>query len=93
MWAIVFTLLTVVALGISIYKIKTSNTDPKSTVTAMCFFLISGVNLVGYWFDLLGVFTMVLTVALLITGAYFIRYTQTDHKENQSNKERNHAEL
>ncbi|MGB6407903.1 MAG: hypothetical protein WBF39_10530, partial [Planococcus donghaensis] len=85
------------ALGISINKIikakKTSNTDPKSRVTAMCFFLISGVNLVGYWFDLLGVFTMVLTVALLITGAYFIRYTQTDHKENQSNKERNHAEL
>lgn len=78
MWPIVFTLLAIVALAISLKKIKKINTDPESKVTAICFLLIGVVNLAGYWLGNVGVFTMALTVALLITGAYFIRYMQTD---------------
>ncbi|ALS77371.1 hypothetical protein AUO94_01345 [Planococcus kocurii] len=91
MWPIVFTLLAVAALSISINKIiktkETTHTDPKSRVTAICFLLISIVNLVGYWLNFLGVITMALTLALLITGAYFVRYMQTDHRENHLGKE------
>ncbi|AIY06835.1 hypothetical protein Plano_2870 [Planococcus sp. PAMC 21323] len=80
MWPIVFTLLAVLALGIALNKIIKINADPKSKVTAICFLLISIINIAGYWLENLGVFTMALTVALLITGAYFTRYMQTDHQ-------------
>lgn len=80
MWPIVFTLLAVPVLGISLNKIIKINEDPKSKVTAICFLLISIINIAGYWSENLGVFTMALTVALLITGAYFTRYMQTGHQ-------------
>lgn len=81
MWPIVFTLLAVLALGIALNKIIKINADPKSKVTAICFLLISIINLAGYWSGVLGVFTMAITVALLITAAYFARYMQNSYIE------------
>ena len=80
MWPIVFTLLAVLALGITLNKIVKINADPKSKVTVICFLLISIINIAGYWIENLGVLTMALTAALLITGAYFTRYMQADHQ-------------
>ncbi|MBT2571105.1 hypothetical protein [Planococcus sp. ISL-110] len=84
MWPTIATLLVLLILGLSINKIivktkKTPITDPKSLVTSICFLLIGVINLAGYWFGFLGIASMALTVALLITGAYFTRYLPADN--------------
>ncbi|EMF48106.1 hypothetical protein B481_0224 [Planococcus halocryophilus Or1] len=56
-------------------------------MTTSCFLLISVVNSAGYWLSFLDLFTMALTVALLITGAYFTRYMQTANRENEFKEE------
>ncbi|ANU09594.1 hypothetical protein A1A1_01790 [Planococcus antarcticus DSM 14505] len=84
MWVALTTVLLLILIGITVKKIfmkmkETPVIDPKSLVTSICFLLIGIVNLAGYWFGFLGITSMALTVALLITGAYFTRYLQTDH--------------
>lgn len=84
MWPTIATVLLLVVIGFAVNKIfvkmkGTPSTDPKSLVTSICFLLIGAVNLASYWFGFLGVVSMSLTVALLITGAYFARYLQTDN--------------
>ena len=91
MWPAILTLLVLVILGLSINKIiikrkEAQITNLKSLGTSICFLLIAVVNLLAYWFDFLGVFSMAMTVALLIIGAYFTRYLQTDiHDERKWN--------
>ncbi|WP_223636497.1 hypothetical protein [Planococcus sp. 4-30] len=85
MWPAILTALVLIALGVSINKIirkrkASSATDLKSLGTSICFFLIAIVNILAYWFDIIGIISMSLTILLLITGAYFSRYLQTDHE-------------
>lgn len=83
MWPTIATVLLLIIIGFAVKKIfvkmkETPSTDPKSLITSICFLLIGVVNLAGYWLGFLGVVSMALTVALLITGAYFTRYLQAD---------------
>ncbi len=86
MWSIVFTILIIIVLAIAINKIitekkKSATQNLKGLVTSICFLLISVINLAGYWLGVLGIITMTLTVVLLITGAYFVRYMDTDNRK------------
>lgn len=85
MWPTICTLLMLIAFGFSIKKIITkrkeaSITGWKSLGTSICFFLIAAINLLAYWLDFIGIISLALTILLLITGAYFSRYLQTDHE-------------
>ena len=85
MWPVILTALLLIALGFSVNKVirkrkEASITDLKSLGTSICFFLIAIVNLLAYWFDFIGIISMFLTTLLLITGAYFSRYLQTDNE-------------
>ena len=85
MWPIILTALLLIALGFSVSKVirkrkESSITDLKSLGSSICFFLIAIVNILAYWFDFIGIISMSLTTLLLITGAYFSRYLQTDHE-------------
>ncbi|MDQ0429395.1 CHASE2 domain-containing sensor protein [Planomicrobium stackebrandtii] len=84
MWPTIATLLLLIFIGFAVNKLfkkvkQTPDTDPKSLVTSICFLLIGVINLAGYWLGFLGVVSMALTVALLITGAYFTRYLKRDN--------------
>ncbi|WP_142828573.1 hypothetical protein [Planococcus soli] len=84
MWPTIATLLLLIIIGFAVNKIfrkmkETPSTDPKSLATSICFLLIGVANLAGYWLGFLGITSMTLTVALLITGAYFTRYLQADN--------------
>lgn len=79
MWPTIATVLLLIIIGFAVNKIfvkmkEAPDTNPKSLVTSICFLLIGVVNLAGYWLGFLGIVSMALTVALLITGAYFTRY-------------------
>lgn len=85
MWPTIFTLLAVIVFGFSIKKIITKRKEESITGwkpfgTSICFFLIAAINLLAYWFDFIGIISLALTILLLITGAYFSRYLQTDHE-------------
>lgn len=84
MWPTIATVLLLILIGFAVNKNvmkmkEAPSTDPKSLVTSICFLLIGVVNLAGYWLGFLGVVSMALTVALLITGAYFTRYLQAEN--------------
>lgn len=88
-WPIGLTLLVLVLLGVSINKIIVKRkeeqvTDLKSLGTSICFLLIAIVNVLAYWFNFLGVFSMALTVLLLVIGAYFTRYLQKERGWNDA---------
>ncbi|MGH2316332.1 hypothetical protein ACRC6Q_01125 [Planococcus sp. SE5232] len=85
MWPTIATVFLLIAIGFAVNKIikkrkESSAADLKSLGTSICFFLIAIVNLLAYWFDIIGIISMSLTILLLITGAYFSRYLQTDHE-------------
>jgi len=46
----------------------------KPSLTSICFFSIAIVNLIGYWFHLLGIISWAMTMILLFMGAYFSKY-------------------
>jgi CHASE2 domain-containing sensor protein len=76
---IYLTVLLVVALGAAaayVYKKRKAAgiTGIKSVLTSICFFLISVVNLLAYWFDFLGIISWGLTLLLVLAGAYFTKY-------------------
>lgn len=85
MWPTISTLLMVLAFGFSINKIiikrkEAAITGWKTLGTSICFFLIAAINLLAYWFDFMGIFSMALTVLLLMAGAYFTRYLPDERK-------------
>ncbi|MBD8014477.1 MULTISPECIES: hypothetical protein [Planococcus] len=95
MWPTIFTLLILIAFGFSIKKIITkrkaaSITGWKSLGTSLCFFLIAAINLLAYWFDLIGIISLSLTILLLIIGAYFTRYLPANYENGRRG---NHAKL
>lgn len=59
---------------IIIQRKKAGVTGFKSALTPICFLLIALINIVGYWFNFLGLFTLLLSMAMLILGAYFMKY-------------------
>ncbi|MBD8028436.1 hypothetical protein H9636_17500 [Ureibacillus sp. Re31] len=46
----------------------------KSALPSICFILIAILNIVAIWFDWLGLISWMITVILLIVGAYFMKY-------------------
>ncbi|WP_077595991.1 hypothetical protein [Oceanobacillus kimchii] len=49
----------------------------KSALTPICFLLISLINILGYWFNFIGLLTSFITFLLLILAAYFTKYLPT----------------
>lgn len=83
MWPTITTLIVLFILGLSINKIIVKSkaaqiTNLKSLGTSICFLSIAVINLLAYWFDILGIFSMAMTVLLLVAGAYFTRYLETE---------------
>ncbi|RNC98062.1 hypothetical protein EC501_12545 [Lysinibacillus halotolerans] len=55
-------------------------TGVKSTLPSICFILIAILNIVAIWFDWLGLISWMITVILLIVGAYFTKYLTINKK-------------
>lgn len=54
----------------------------KSALTPICFLLIPLINILGYWFNFIGLLTSVITFLLLILAAYFTKYLSTARVSN-----------
>lgn len=75
----VLSIILFISLFVSIYftvrkRKRLGITGFKTSLTSICFFLIAAVNLFGYWFNLLGIGSWLVTMILLFAGAYFTRY-------------------
>ncbi|MFG6113687.1 hypothetical protein ACGTN9_00765 [Halobacillus sp. MO56] len=49
-------------------------TGLKSLLTSISFFMIAIINIFAYWFDFMGIWSWLITIGLLILGAYFTKY-------------------
>ncbi|MCP3027092.1 hypothetical protein [Halobacillus sp. A5] len=47
----------------------------KSALTPICFYLIAVMQLFAIWFNLMGIISWILTMTLLLLGAYFTKYS------------------
>ncbi|QWU45149.1 hypothetical protein [Bacillus sp. NP247] len=52
----------------------------KSSLTSICCFLIAILNLFAYWLHFGGVFTWLVSIVLLLVGAYFTKYIPISKK-------------
>ncbi|MGG0155633.1 hypothetical protein [Bacillus mycoides] len=52
----------------------------KSALTSICCFLIAILNLFAYWFRFGGIFTWLVSIVLLLVGAYFTKYIPISKK-------------
>ncbi|MGD6857892.1 hypothetical protein [Bacillus infantis] len=76
---ILLTIILVIGLPISISILMKKRKEAgvtgfKSALTSICFFLIAIVNLISYWMGWLGIFNWMMTLILLLAGAYFTKY-------------------
>ncbi|MYL70407.1 hypothetical protein GLW00_06090 [Halobacillus litoralis] len=53
---------------------KTGVKGWKTALTSICFYAIALINLAAYWWDGLGILSWMITLSLLMLGAYFTRY-------------------
>lgn len=53
---------------------KAGMTGFKSALTPICFLSITLLNIVAYTFQFLGLFTLLVSMVLLIVAAYFMKY-------------------
>ncbi|WP_085524329.1 hypothetical protein [Tuberibacillus sp. Marseille-P3662] len=79
MFGSIITILSIGALLVAPYIIhkrrkKEGVTGFKSLLTSACFFLIAIINILAYWFDVLGATSWFSTMMLLFVGAYFTKY-------------------
>ncbi|MGR9050699.1 hypothetical protein ACQ4XT_18850 [Halobacillus faecis] len=64
-----------VSVSVFIHKRKKAGVKGwKTALTSICFFAIAILNLMAYWLDGLGIISWMITIFLLILGAYFTRY-------------------
>ncbi|WP_101841975.1 hypothetical protein [Halobacillus sp. Marseille-P3879] len=54
----------------------------KSALTPICFYLMAMIQLFAFWFNLLGIISWVLTITLLLLGAYFTKYSIQPKEES-----------
>ncbi|WP_421383723.1 hypothetical protein ACOJQI_03835 [Bacillus salacetis] len=76
---LIWTVLLILALivsGIYVYRKRKAAgiTGIKTALTSICFYLIAVTNLLALWFDFIGLVSWMVTLILLIAGAYFTRY-------------------
>ncbi len=79
MISILLTIILVISLPFSISILMKKRKEAgvtgfKSALTSICFFLIAIVNLISYWMGWLGIFNWMMTLILLLAGAYFTKY-------------------
>ncbi|WP_438272967.1 hypothetical protein [Virgibacillus dokdonensis] len=68
-------MILIIAIYVTIQKRKRAGVKGiKSALTPICFFCISIVNIIAYFFEFLGLVSFGITVALFILGAYFTKY-------------------
>ncbi|TXC85670.1 hypothetical protein FS935_20105 [Metabacillus litoralis] len=75
----ILSIILFISLFVSIYftvrkRKKLGIAGFKTSLTSICFFLIAAVNLFGYWFNLLGIGSWLVTMILILVGAYFTKY-------------------
>ncbi|WP_406945880.1 hypothetical protein ACJA3J_07340 [Halobacillus sp. SY10] len=64
-----------VSVAVFVHKRKKAGVKGwKTALTSICFYAIAVLNLVAYWLDGLGIISWVLTIFLLMLGAYYTRY-------------------
>ncbi|WOA59688.1 hypothetical protein [Bacillus mycoides] len=74
-------LFLVVSMYITYQKRKKSGIKGlKSALTSICCFLIAILNLFAYWFRFGGIFTWLVSIVLLLVGAYFTKYIPISKK-------------
>jgi hypothetical protein len=76
---IVWTIILIAGLmvsGVYVYRKRKAAgiTGMKTALTSICFYLIAVTNLLAVWFDFIGIISWVITIILLIAGAYFTKY-------------------
>ncbi|WP_439876094.1 hypothetical protein ACSLGG_12090 [Bacillus mycoides] len=75
MLLIVFIFFLVVSIYITYQKRKKAGIKGlKSSLTSICCFLIAILNLFAYWLHFGGIFTWLVSIVLLLVGAYFTKY-------------------
>jgi preprotein translocase subunit SecG len=84
---ILLTIILVIVLPVSISILIKRRKDAgvtgfKSALTSICFFLIAFVNLISYWMGWLGMFNWMMTIILLLAGAYYSKYLLPAGTEN-----------
>ncbi|MBK5360265.1 hypothetical protein JFU18_03735 [Bacillus sp. TH22] len=81
MLPIVLILFLVVSMYITYQKRKKAGIKGlKSALTSICCFLIAILNLFAYWLHFGGVFTWLVSIVLLLVGAYFTKYIPISKK-------------
>ncbi|HLQ71176.1 MAG TPA: hypothetical protein VK142_05205 [Bacillota bacterium] len=64
-----------IALVVAVFIfIKNRKVRGKAIIPSICLFMVAFINLIGLWFDLLGIISVALTLAFLGIGAYFTKY-------------------
>ncbi|UFU00119.1 hypothetical protein KO561_03910 [Radiobacillus kanasensis] len=89
MLPIILSAVLVLTMIISIFTVirkrkKLGITGFKTALTSICFYLVAVVNLLAYWLDFMGIISWVITVALLLLGAYFTKYMSVTERGGQT---------
>ncbi|WP_085506573.1 hypothetical protein [Thalassobacillus devorans] len=82
---VLFTIIIAVALMVSIIIVikkrkRLGITGVKSMLTSITFFMIAIINGLAYWFDFLGIASWLITIVLLMLGAYFTKFLSVASK-------------
>ncbi|MDM5154935.1 hypothetical protein QUF88_14235 [Bacillus sp. DX1.1] len=85
MMPIILSIILIMSLIISIYFIynkrkKAGITGLKSALTSICCLLIAILNLLAYWLSFVGILSWLLSISLLLVGAYFTKYIPISKK-------------
>ncbi|MGF2614835.1 hypothetical protein FZC84_08295 [Rossellomorea vietnamensis] len=81
-WSVVLISALVIS-GIYVFRKRKAAgiTGIKTAMTSICFYLIAIVNLLAFWFDFIGLISWVITIVLIIAGAYFTKYLPPQNME------------
>ncbi|HLR02182.1 MAG TPA: hypothetical protein VK111_05490 [Virgibacillus sp.] len=74
---IVLTVVLVISIIFFIAKRKVSG---KEMVPSICLFVVASINLIGLWFDVLGIVTSLLSFVFLAIGAYYTKFLPANSK-------------
>ncbi|HDR7915706.1 TPA: hypothetical protein QCY05_005392 [Bacillus wiedmannii] len=81
MLPIVLILCVAVSMYITYEKRKKAEVKGlKSALTSICFFTLAILNLLAYWFNFGGIFIWLISIVLLLVGAYFTKYIPISKK-------------
>ncbi|ASK61806.1 hypothetical protein CFK37_06365 [Virgibacillus phasianinus] len=82
---LVFLIIFVISIFINVKKRRAAGiTGLKSGLSSICLYAVALINVVGYWFDVLGIASWLLTFGLILAAAYFTKYLPQYHDKTES---------